>query len=63
MVEVPVAAASSAGGDAKKVHLRLPRAPPCFTDVLTLSGASVGWGDPQAPGATPLVQNVNLVRD
>ncbi len=60
MVEVPVAAATSAGGDLKRVSLRLPRAPPCFTDVLTLNKASVGWGEPR-PGAVPLLKNVDLV--
>lgn len=42
-----------------QVALKLPRAPPCFTDVLTLKGASVGWGEPGAQ--PPLLTGVDLV--
>lgn len=43
----PVAAASGSGpGDARKVALRLPRPPPCFTEVLDIQKLSVGWRTP-----------------
>ncbi|KAG2502022.1 hypothetical protein HYH03_000516 [Edaphochlamys debaryana] len=63
---VPAAAAAAGAGDARKVALRLPRAPPCFTEAIKLTGASVGWGqppaDPAAPDAPqPLISGINLV--
>jgi len=58
MVEVPTAASALGGGDLIKVALKLPRAPPCFTDVLMLKGASVGWGTPGV--LPPLLTNVDL---
>jgi len=45
-----------------QVSLKLPQAPPCFTDVLVLKGASIGWGDKPAEGAgSPLLSNLELV--
>ncbi|KAJ9530875.1 hypothetical protein QJQ45_028849, partial [Haematococcus lacustris] len=52
--------ASTCPGSAVKVHLRLPRAPPCFTDVLLLNNATIGWGSPDN-GTQPLLQGVDLV--
>ncbi|KAL6751554.1 P-loop containing nucleoside triphosphate hydrolase protein [Haematococcus lacustris] len=59
-VEAPAAASAAGGGDRAKVHLRLPRAPPCFTDVLLLNNATIGWGTPDN-GTQPLLQGVDLV--
>ncbi|KAL6754722.1 P-loop containing nucleoside triphosphate hydrolase protein [Haematococcus lacustris] len=59
-VEAPAAASAAGGGDRAKVHLRLPRAPPCFTDVLLLNNATIGWGSPDN-GTQPLLQGVDLV--
>jgi ATPase subunit of ABC transporter with duplicated ATPase domains len=59
-VEIPAAASGAGPGDAKKVTLALPKAPPCYTDVITLQGVSVGWGSPNTPGATPVLQGVNV---
>ncbi|GLC40935.1 hypothetical protein PLESTB_000965000 [Pleodorina starrii] len=69
--EIPAAAAATGAGDARKVALKLPRAPPCFTEAIKLSGAVVGWGpapeqQQQGEGAgvdapKPLLSGVNLV--
>ena len=58
---IPAAAAAAGAGDARKVALKLPRAPPCFTEAIKLTGAAVGWGTPGEPGAKPLISGVNLV--
>ncbi|KAF5838243.1 P-loop containing nucleoside triphosphate hydrolase protein [Dunaliella salina] len=62
MVEIPAAASSEGGGDARKVTLKLPQAPPCFTDVIVLKDASIGWRKPEdSQGqAKPLLSNVEL---
>ncbi|GLI70270.1 hypothetical protein VaNZ11_015202 [Volvox africanus] len=73
--EIPAAAAATGAGDARKVALKLPRAPPCYTEAIKLIGAAVGWGPaPQQavgepvgepPAASdapkPLLSGVNLV--
>lgn len=52
---------------APQVTLKLPKAPPCFMDVLSLRNAAIGWGAPPAggfdqPGAPqPLLANLELV--
>ncbi|EFJ53175.1 hypothetical protein VOLCADRAFT_102793 [Volvox carteri f. nagariensis] len=51
--EIPAAAAATGAGDARKVALRLPRAPPCYTEAIKLSGVAVGWGPAPAPPGTP----------
>ena len=46
-----------------QVWLRLPQAPPCFTDVIVLKDAAIGWRtSEQAPqeGAQPLLSNLDL---
>ncbi|KAG2439392.1 hypothetical protein HXX76_004749 [Chlamydomonas incerta] len=58
---IPAAAAAAGAGDARKVALKLPRAPPCYTEAIKLTGADVGWGTPGEPGSKPLVTGVNLV--
>jgi ATPase subunit of ABC transporter with duplicated ATPase domains len=41
----PLSAASGSGpGDARKVMLRFPNPPACYTDVLSVQGLTVGWG-------------------
>ncbi|KAK9814109.1 hypothetical protein WJX72_000796 [[Myrmecia] bisecta] len=59
---VPAAAPTGDGpGDARKVRLVLPPAPPCHHDLLKMEGATVGWGRPdQDPGAAPLLTDLNL---
>ncbi len=37
---------------APQVSLRLPKAPPCFTDVIMLKDASVGWRSPDPQAST-----------
>ncbi len=44
-----------------QVSLRLPRAPPCYTDAIKLTGATVGWGQPGAEGSRALLENVNVL--
>lgn len=46
-----MAAAGAGPGDARKVALRLPPAPPCYTDVLKVHQLAVGWGPPTAAAA------------
>ncbi len=58
---IPAAAAAAGAGDARKVALKLPRAPPCYTEAIKLKDAAVGWGTPGEPGSKPLVNGVNLV--
>lgn len=41
--EMQAAAAGSGPGDARKVALKLPKPPPCYTEVLQLKGGVVGW--------------------
>ncbi|GIL59787.1 hypothetical protein Vafri_14505 [Volvox africanus] len=71
--EIPAAAAATGAGDARKVALKLPRAPPCYTEAIKLAGAAVGWGpapqqaepagEPPAvsDAPKPLLSGVNLV--
>ncbi|GIL85713.1 hypothetical protein Vretimale_13175 [Volvox reticuliferus] len=55
--EIPAAAAATGAGDARKVALKLPRAPPCYTEAIKLTGAAVGWGPaPQQPVGEPAGQ-------
>lgn len=46
-------------GDARKVALRLPKAPPVFTEVIKMTAADVGWGTPDA-GNKPIVANATF---
>jgi ATPase subunit of ABC transporter with duplicated ATPase domains len=45
---VTAAASGSGPGDARKVALRFPAPPPCYTDVLTVNNLSIGWGSKPA---------------
>ncbi|GFR43392.1 hypothetical protein Agub_g4469 [Astrephomene gubernaculifera] len=47
----PAPAAAAGAGDARKVSLRLPRAPPCHQQAIKLVGAALGWGQPPAAAA------------
>ena len=75
-VQIPAAASGAGPGDSKKMNLKLPPAPPCYTDVLKLEGVAVGWGSPpsaaaavesstdsdsEQPPAKPVVSGVNLM--
>ncbi|KAF6249260.1 P-loop containing nucleoside triphosphate hydrolase protein [Scenedesmus sp. NREL 46B-D3] len=58
----PLSAASGSGpGDARKVMLRFPAPPACYTDVLSVKGLAVGWG--AAPGSTAAPQQQQQVQD
>lgn len=59
-VEIPAAAAAVGGGDFRKVALRLPKAPPVYTEVIKMTDAAVGWGTPDS-GNRPIVDNVNFI--
>jgi hypothetical protein len=52
---VTAAASSSGPGDARKVHLKLPTPPPCYSDVLMVNNLAVGWGSPPAGTCTGLL--------
>lgn len=43
-----------------QVALKLPSAPPCFTDVITVENVATGWGNPE-DGRPPIVKNVDVV--
>ncbi|GBF92144.1 hypothetical protein Rsub_04491 [Raphidocelis subcapitata] len=58
--EAPAASSGAGPGDARKVTLKLPTPPPCFTDVIELQGVAAGWGEP-GEGRTPIVSGVNAV--
>eukprot|EP00798_Chlamydomonas_sp_ICE-L_P029123 gene29123-32341_t len=59
-VEAPAASSGDGPGDAKKVTLQLPKAPSCHMECIILKDGSIGWGDPKAPGAKPLVTGIDL---
>ncbi|GAX72848.1 hypothetical protein CEUSTIGMA_g303.t1 [Chlamydomonas eustigma] len=59
-VDVPVASSSAGPGDAKKVTLKLPRAPACHTEVIMVKGGEVGWGSRPSPDTAPLIGNIDL---
>jgi ATPase subunit of ABC transporter with duplicated ATPase domains len=45
---VTAAASNSGPGDARKVTLKLPSPPPCYSDVLIAENLAIGWGKPPA---------------
>ncbi|DBB07409.1 TPA: hypothetical protein ACH3X3_008894 [Trebouxia sp. C0006] len=59
MVAAPAASAGDGPGDAKKVALKLPKAPPCHQEVLIMEDASIGWGEPNGL-KDPLLTGVKL---
>ncbi|KAL0040705.1 hypothetical protein WJX79_002387 [Trebouxia sp. C0005] len=59
MVAAPAASAGDGPGDARKVALKLPKAPPCHQEVLIMEDASIGWGEPNGL-KDPLLTGVKL---
>ncbi|KAK9823064.1 hypothetical protein WJX81_005746 [Elliptochloris bilobata] len=59
-IPLPAASSGAGPGDARKVALRLPKAPACDEVVLQLKGASIGWGSCD-DGREPLLTGVDLV--
>lgn len=71
--ETPASAFAATTVPALQVALKLPRAPPCFTEAIKISGATLGWGpapqpppeqqlhDAAADAPKPLLSNINFV--
>ncbi|KAL3130251.1 hypothetical protein ABBQ38_008084, partial [Trebouxia sp. C0009 RCD-2024] len=59
MVAAPAASSGAGPGDARKVALKLPKAPPCHQEVLIMQDAVVGWGKPNGQ-RDPLLTGVKL---
>lgn len=60
-VDAPVASSEAGPGDAKKVTLKLPRAPACHQEVLVMNKADVGWGTKKEDGTSqPLISDMTF---
>ena len=60
-VDAPVASSEAGPGDAKKVTLKLPRAPACHQEVLVMTKADVGWGSKKEDGTSqPLISDMTF---